>query len=498
MLSAAISPAYAIAQVTPLHDEPIELPTDDPVSPVAAGDTVQGKYRVGEMIGIGGMAAVVAARHLELDQPVAIKFLLPEHATRPDAVRRFLAEARAAARLKSDHVARVLDVGTTETKKGGIVPFMVMELLHGDDLDGILVQRGRLPVAEAVEYLLQACDAVSEAHALGIIHRDLKPGNLFLTTRRDGTGVIKLLDFGISKIAARGTAKNAVAVTADREMMGSPGYMSPEQIRSAKDVDARTDVWALGIILHELLTGRGPFLADNVADTLVRVLHSAPDRITDRAPETPDGIVDIVTRCLQKRPEHRFGSVDELAAALAPWRSRAPFVVPPFIPRAELTAASDAGVSVRTVHDVPKRKILLTALLAFGAIGLVLIAVAGFSRLRGQESRGAGDGTAPATATLLAPTPSAPGSNDPSALPSPALAASVTPATPDTPRPSEPAAAAEGAGPGASATTGSAAKSSKTAGAAAKPQSVLGGRPATPSTMAGKPAASAPRHRTDW
>jgi len=450
-------------------DPLLEVVDEAPV--VARGDVVQGKYRVGTAIGIGGMATVFAAHHLELDQPVAIKLLLPEHAARPDAVRRFLAEARAAARLKSEHVARVLDVGTTPTKRGAVVPFMVMERLEGCDLDGVLQQRGRLPVAEAVEYVLQTCDAVAEAHALGIIHRDLKPGNLFLTMRRDGTPVIKLLDFGISKVAARGSAKSAVNVTADREMMGSPGYMSPEQVRSSKDVDPRTDIWSLGVILYELLTGISPFAADNVADTLVAILHGGPVSMTASAPNVAPELVEVTMRCLQKKREARYATVEALAAALAPFRSATPIVVSSFVPRGD-PSSSDDSISVSTVHEPPKGRVALTAALAFGAVGLVLIAIVGVARLR---SVGAGRTPALSAAAAVEAAPPAAG----------VLSAASAFAGPT---PTETTLDGGGAAAVTSANLGD-------AHAAATPKRPLAGSKAIPA----KPAASAgARHRTDW
>ncbi len=379
---------YDPPKVLEAPDQLVEVMADPAVDPpITTGEVVQGKYRIGALVGFGGMAVVMAAHHLELDQPVAVKLLLPEHAVRADAVRRFLAEARAAARLKSENVARVLDVGTTTTKHGVVIPFMVMELLEGQDLDNLLAARERLPFPEAVEYVLQACDAVAEAHSLGIIHRDLKPGNLFLTARRDGAPVVKLLDFGISKIAQRSSGKGQHAVTADREMMGSPGYMSPEQVRSAKDVDPRTDIWSLGVILYELLTGDQAFPAATIADIFVRILHSPPDPIAMRAPEVPPALVDVVMRCLQKKPEGRYPNVEALADALRPFRSTTPIFVALPPPRAVTMAMSDGAISVNTVNHPPQgRRIFLHASLAFGAVGLALIIFVIVMKVRGAEA----------------------------------------------------------------------------------------------------------------
>ena len=387
-------------KVTRSDDPPIEA-AEQPVLPVDIGEVVAGKYKIGGILGVGGMATIAAAHHLELDQPVAIKFLQPEAAARPDSVRRFLSEARSAARLNSPNVARVLDVGTASTARGGVVPYMVMELLEGMDLELLLQQRGALPVVEAVEYVLQACDGVAEAHALRIIHRDLKPGNLFLTRRRDGAPVVKLLDFGISKNVASKNGEAATSLTADREMMGSPRYMSPEQVRASKDVDARADIWSLGVVLHELLAGVAPFRAKNVADTFVAILHEAPDPVEKTAPGVPSKLIEVVMRCLQKDPAARFPTVEAFAAALAPFRSSVPLLIAPIVARSDEMRTADSEVSVRTVRTAPKTRMVLTGALSFGAVGLVLILVVVLVRLRAAAPTN-GPERPPAQAAALA------------------------------------------------------------------------------------------------
>src|SRR3954454_18638740 len=219
---------------------------------IAEGRVLAGKYRIERVLGRGGMGVVVAAHHIHLDEKVAIKFLLPEAVANAEVLGRFVREARAAVRIKSEHVARVSDVGTLE----GGEPYMVMEYLEGSDLAEWLLQRGALPVEQAVEFLLQASEAIAEAHALGIVHRDLKPANLFVVRRADGLLSIKVLDFGISKVTDASMA--AGAATSTLALMGSPLYMSPEQMESARTADARSDIWSLGVILYELLTGACP------------------------------------------------------------------------------------------------------------------------------------------------------------------------------------------------------------------------------------------------
>lgn len=230
-------------------------------APVGIGDILADKYRVEAVLGRGGMGVVVAAQHLQLGQRVAIKFLLVEPAKNSDAVERFLREARAAVRIQSEHVARVIDVGTLASG----APYMVMEFLVGCDLAELIRTEGAQPISKVADLVLQAGEAIAEAHSKGIIHRDLKPANLFLTERPDGTSLVKVLDFGISKsTTADELGAPQASMTATATVMGSPLYMSPEQMRSTKNVDARTDIWSLGVIVFELLTGRPVYEAESL------------------------------------------------------------------------------------------------------------------------------------------------------------------------------------------------------------------------------------------
>jgi serine/threonine protein kinase len=290
------------------------------LTPVRAGEVLAGKYRVERVLGVGGMGVVVAAHHLQLDQKVALKFLLPEALARAEVVARFDREARASARIRSEHVARVIDVGKLESG----APYMVMEYLEGGDLAAWLEHRGVLPVEQAVEFVLQACEAVAEAHALGIVHRDLKPANLFCVRRPDGSLSIKVLDFGISKISGL-SASGDMAMTRTAAIVGSPFYMSPEQMHSAKGVDARTDIWALGVILYELLTDRVPFEADEVPALILKVLRDVPAPLTSLRRDVPPGLDAVVRRCLEKDRGQRYADVGALVRALvefAPARAR--------------------------------------------------------------------------------------------------------------------------------------------------------------------------------
>lgn len=280
-------------------------------NPVAPGDVFLGKYRVERVLGKGGMGVVVAVRHVDLGQLYAIKFLLPAMLGHRESLERFLREARAAARLQSEHVAKVHDVGRMENG----APYMVLEYLDGCDLKVWLGRQGPLSVEEAVAYVLQVCDAIAEAHELGIVHRDLKPANLFLVRRRNGTPCVKVLDFGISKH----TGPEDVELTSTNAMFGSPLYMSPEQMARTKTVDSRTDIWAIGTILYELLTGKSPFKATTMTEVVSRVLQEEPVPLRELRPDVPPGLEAVIARCLRKRREERFQTVGELVDAISPF-----------------------------------------------------------------------------------------------------------------------------------------------------------------------------------
>jgi len=276
---------------------------------VAPGSVLLGKYRVDRVLGTGGMAVVVAATHLHLQERVAIKLLLPEVLSKREVVRRFLREAQATVRLKDEHVARVAGVGTLPDG----IPYIVMEYLDGQDLRVTMSERGALPPGEVVDYLLQACEALAEAHALGIVHRDVKPANLFLSRRPDGSPLLKVLDFGISKMPV--TVDNSW-LTRSQVMLGTPSYMSPEQMRCSRDVDGRTDIWSLGVVLYELLAGRRPFEAESFSALCFKV---GMDPVPPLPVLVPKGLDQIVYRCLEKESAARFPTVAALAAAMAPY-----------------------------------------------------------------------------------------------------------------------------------------------------------------------------------
>ena len=381
-----------------------------PAGVPSAGELVADKYEVEHVLGSGGMGVVVAARHVQLGRRVAIKFLRGYAADDPNATERFLREARAAVVLTSQHATKVLDVGTTQAGE----PYIVMEYLAGMDLTELLRQRGRLGVEDTVDIVLQACEAIAEAHAHGIVHRDLKPPNLFVTTDSDGRRLIKVLDFGISKSVGDQANPN---LTASGSLVGSPAYMSPEQVRAPKSVDTRTDVWALGVILYELLTGKSPFSADTLGETLARIVTETPLSIRELRADVPEGLDTVVRRCLRREPERRVQSVAELASMLQPFAapesealvrriqrigSSAPYEAAPVAERAspaQRTYTSDASAPAalreRTAtqwqtsgasHEPASRR--RGRWVAVGAGAFLLVAAVGVFALRGRRGDG--------------------------------------------------------------------------------------------------------------
>ncbi len=279
------------------------------------GETILGKYRIERQIAEGGMGILLEATHLQLDERVAIKLLKPEVLADDGSssiVSRFLQEARATIKIRSEHVVRVIDVGTLEDSG---TPYIVMELLEGQDLDQVVTGGGPLPLRDAVDYLLQACEALAEAHARGVVHRDLKPANLFLAHRADGSACVKILDFGISKVQT----KSDVGITNTSAVMGSPRYMSPEQMRATRNVDARADIWAIGIILYELVTGRAPFDGATLTEVCAAIVADTPLPLSSLRPGVPSAIDAVAAKCLAKDPSGRYANVAELAEALVPF-----------------------------------------------------------------------------------------------------------------------------------------------------------------------------------
>ena len=307
-------------------------PPADPVRGEALpkpGDRFADKYTIVRMVGEGGVGVVYEAMHDRLEKRIALKVLRSEARKAGEWVTRFEREARTAVKLRGANVARVFDVDSLPDG----TPYMVMELLEGQDLADELHERKTIPVAEAVRYILEACSAMAEAHAYGIVHRDLTPGNLFLAKVGDRR-VIKVLDFGISKVSD----DRGVNVTTMDSALGTPQYMSPEQIRSTSQVDPRADVWSLGVILFEMLTGMPPFWGNNASAIIAAVIADPPRPLRALRPDLPDELVAVVMKALEKYPSNRFQKVEELAAALAPFTPALqplPIDDPPSMPTSE-------------------------------------------------------------------------------------------------------------------------------------------------------------------
>ncbi len=323
---------------------------------VRIGEVIAGKYRIERVRGAGGMGIVVEARHLPLDLPVAIKFMSPQLQDVESGVVRFMREARATARIHCEHVVRVFDVASLDDG----TPYIVMEFLEGEDLGGMLQRRGRLPVAEAVDYIVQACVGVAEAHAMGIVHRDLKPGNLFCCSRPNGPAIVKVLDFGVSKLLPKAEiGLRTERTTGPHVLIGSPVYSAPEQLCEAGDVDARADVWALGAVLYELVAGRPPFFADTLMEVCSRVVSAPYERLGSRSSAVGPELEAVVGRSLAKDREQRFATVSELAAALAP-----------FAPRR--TLASMPGLALQTgPHPVSRSRAVRWCIASAGLAALL-------------------------------------------------------------------------------------------------------------------------------
>jgi eukaryotic-like serine/threonine-protein kinase len=281
-------------------------------APVQPGDVVADKYRIERVIGSGGMGVVVAALHLAMGERVALKFVTAERATDREAVGRLMREARATFRLRSEHTVRVHDVGELAS---GVV-YIVMELLDGRDLKAELEDRGKLPEPEVVRLAFEACDALEEAHALGIVHRDLKPHNMFLAKTARGTTILKILDFGMSKLDPQHFDPNSGPLTRPETALGTPRYMAPEQWKSAAEVDARADIWALGVVMYELLTGKAPLPDVRGMQRQARLLAGAIPDPRELQKNISDKVARAVMKCLRPDPSVRWGSVAHLLSAL--------------------------------------------------------------------------------------------------------------------------------------------------------------------------------------
>ncbi|WP_437312395.1 serine/threonine-protein kinase [Sorangium sp. So ce385] len=470
------------------------------LAPVAQpGELIAAKYRVERVVAIGGMGVVLAARNEDLDQQVAIKILRQDALTNQEAVARFLREARTAARLQGEHVARVFDVGTTESG----VPFMVMEFLSGLDLQQVIETHGPLSIQDAVDYVLQALEAVAEAHAAGVVHRDIKPSNLFLAEHPDGTRHIKVLDFGISK--GQGLDSPAEpGLTSTKQVMGSPGYMSPEQMMAPRTVDGRADVWSFGVLLYTLVTGEPPFQGETVAAVMANILHQPVPRLRDKRSDAPAMLERIVARCLERDVSARYANVGKLAQALDPLGSSFAKLSTSRIQSA-IGAASPAGQTLlnsRAAEDSDRlsgaswthtgfRRRSRRRLLVAAAVAALLASVAGAGvwlvggvrvAPEAPSSAAAGEpdrpgGPALVAGTAAAASPSAPAAASPSAS---AAAPSAPAASPSAPAAASaaPPSPAPSAAPAGSAATG------------ARPKATAAGAPHRPGPLPRPPGST--------
>jgi serine/threonine-protein kinase len=403
--------------------------------PFPPGTVLAEKYRVDRLLGQGGMGWVVVATHLQLEQRVALKFMHAEQAALdPDSVKRFLREARAAARIQSDHVARVMDVGTLENGS----PYLVMEYLEGHDLEHELRSGRQLPVRTAIDYAMQACEGLAEAHAAGIVHRDLKPGNLFLARRGDGSHRIKLLDFGISKLAPISGRTEEIAMTSTQALMGSPLYMSPEQLRSSKNVDKRADVWSLGIIIYEMLGGRAPFDGETLPEVCTRIMAEPPEPLRAARPDLSPELETVVMRCLEKDVTKRYQDVAGLARGLAPFGAPEMTAAAERIARlvrghgaaspdaseienaapsvtAAVSGIAQTAASFTTAGDspLPRRPAMARWLVGGGLVALVVAVGLGFVATHGRRVDAPATPAIPATSFVVSALPSPPTATPP-------------------------------------------------------------------------------------
>jgi serine/threonine-protein kinase len=295
-----------------LPGSPPSESTDDWIP--APGTLLAGRYQVEGLIGSGGMAAVLAAIQTDLGRRVAIKLLPPRAAKSALGVERFIREARAASAIDSDHVVRLFEVGRLESG----TPFMVMEFLVGAPLSRTIERRGPLPLTEGIDYFLQTAVAIAHCHAIGVVHRDLKPENIMVLENPGQRGHVKVLDFGISK-ADWFEQEHTPSLTGTSDVFGTPTHMSPEQVRSSKSVDYRTDIWAMGVVLYEIFAGKPPFIAESLPALSAMIVSDEPTPPSHLRPDLPAELERLVLRCLAKRAENRPQSVHEIAEALAPF-----------------------------------------------------------------------------------------------------------------------------------------------------------------------------------
>jgi serine/threonine protein kinase len=398
------------------------------------GRTLDDRYAIVRLLGQGGMGAVYEARHAGTGRRVAVKIILGNHAAQDDQVARFHREARAVGAVESDHIAQVFDTGR-DRETGA--PYIAMEFLEGEDVDALLGRLGPLPVDLALRIALQACIGLERAHAAGVIHRDIKPANLFLTRKDQGTRVVKLLDFGIAKMTTPGLGDGGLTTTGT--MLGSPLYMSPEQARGSTAIDARSDLWSLGITLYQCISGRRPNdHVQGLGELIMAVCSTPAPWLQDAAPWVPAEVAHVVRRALSIDLNARYSSAGELAAALsallpyghniveamlvplgATTRSyAAPRAARPEVPSSSMVPATTLGTT-GSAPSAGKRS--RAGLIAGGALA---VALAGGAGLYGALRRGAAPvSSAQEPVPSSAPAAALPPSTNVEVAPPPALSA---------------------------------------------------------------------------
>jgi serine/threonine-protein kinase len=415
------------------------------------GQLIDGKYRIVKLIGQGGMGAVYEGNHELIDRRVAIKVLLPT-AEQEHAVARFEREARAAGRIGNDHILEVLDIGSI----GDGSRYMVMEFLDGDPLSKRIEQRLRLTGPEVAKIAIQLLDGLGAAHSAGVLHRDLKPDNIFLVRQKAGhRDFVKIIDFGISKFQPLGQSEE-MRMTATGMVVGTPYYISPEQAKGLGDVDQRSDLYAVGVILYEALSGRVPFLADNFNNLLFKIVLEEPPQLATLVPDVDPELAAIVHRAMARERDNRYATSDEFSAAIIDWMGRTGITLdaaadpgrPSIVSRG---AGSPSGVSahsstsMRTAVvngvgsmtpgafgasqplppvEVPKKKAPVV-LIAASAVGLLAV-VGTVAALSSNDSPGPDTSQGAAQIAVEPPTPpkpatapEAPPTEAPSAAPAP-------------------------------------------------------------------------------